>query len=74
MIQPGENLGDEDVDKTTILSYLQTPEPVSVETFTTIDSTNTAAKRLITAGDVIGPMALVADEQTAGYGRHGRQY
>lgn len=62
------------MDKTTILADLQTPVTLSVETFTTIDSTNTAAKRLITAGDVIGPMALVADEQTAGYGRYGRQY
>jgi len=42
--------------------------------YPTIDSTNLAAKRLINNEKITAPLALVADEQTAGYGRHGRQY
>lgn len=53
---------------------LTTLSPVTITSYATIDSTNTAAKRLIGNTQLKTPVAIVADEQTAGYGRHGRQY
>ncbi|GAK30899.1 biotin--[acetyl-CoA carboxylase] ligase [Weissella oryzae SG25] len=56
-----------------ITAYLTTPA-IEVLTFDTIDSTNTAAKRLIANGEITGTNALIANEQSAGYGRHGRSF
>ena len=41
--------------------------------YDTVDSTNTEAKRLLNAGDR-GNFLVVADEQTAGRGRQGKQF
>lgn len=56
-----------------ITAYLTTPA-IEVLTFDTIDSTNTEAKRLIANGEITGTTALIANEQSAGYGRHGRSF
>ena len=47
---------------------------IDLLTFETIDSTNAAAKRLVEAGAIKRTTALIANEQTAGYGRYGRKF
>ena len=44
-----------------------------IETFDTLDSTNTKAKQLAEMGEAEGTL-IVADEQTAGKGRRGRKW
>lgn len=47
--------------------------PVEVQVFQTIDSTNKMAKQLATENPS-QPIAIIANQQTAGYGRYGRDY
>ncbi|MDE2447125.1 MAG: biotin--[acetyl-CoA-carboxylase] ligase, partial [Alphaproteobacteria bacterium] len=47
--------------------------PIPVLRYASIDSTNLEARRLAEQGEM-GPIWLVADEQTAGRGRLGRQW
>jgi BirA family biotin operon repressor/biotin-[acetyl-CoA-carboxylase] ligase len=47
---------------------------MTLNMYDSIDSTNATAKRLIAAGELSGVTALISDEQTAGYGRHGRAF
>lgn len=48
-------------------------KPIQILHYNTIDSTNTEARRLSENGER-GPIWIVADEQTAGRGRLGRQW
>lgn len=65
-------LGDNDLVTAEVLApRLHCPlEPIY---YATVDSTNTEAKRLLNAG-FRGNMLVVADEQTAGRGRQGKQF
>ena len=45
-----------------------------VRHFTVLDSTNDALKHALAAGDAPDGLAVLADEQTAGRGRRGRQF
>lgn len=49
------------------------PTGSRVNHYETIDSTNIEARRLIDAGET-GPLWLLANQQTAGYGRRGAQW
>ena len=55
------------------LEYVRQNWPHPVSYFATIDSTMLEASRLAVAGCEQGPV-VVADEQTAGQGRHGRRW
>lgn len=48
--------------------------PTQIETFTTIDSTNTYLKSFLTNHSLKSPMAVIAEQQTNGYGRFKRNY
>lgn len=45
-----------------------------IRLFDTLDSTNTYAKEALTNGDILEPTMIVANHQTAGRGRLGRQF
>lgn len=59
--------------QTDIKRYLKHAE-IRVELFSEIDSTNAYAKRLVAEGALQGPLAVIAEQQTAGYGRQGRTF
>ncbi|QBO36505.1 biotin--[acetyl-CoA-carboxylase] ligase [Periweissella cryptocerci] len=59
------------LNATTIKQGLQTD--IAVQVFNTIDSTNKFAKNLAVTAPT-KPVAIIANEQTAGYGRQGRAY
>jgi BirA family biotin operon repressor/biotin-[acetyl-CoA-carboxylase] ligase len=48
--------------------------PICIHHWPTIDSTSLEARRMIDAGQVLGPTVLVADQQTGGLGRLGRRW
>jgi len=63
-----------DINAASVLPYLQTKHfGHTLRCYTTIDSTNTEAKRRAVSGDPHGTV-YVAEEQTQGKGRLGRQW
>lgn len=61
------------LDETAIRYYLQTKFTGELNVVSTTASTQRLAKQFLTSG-VIGPAAFIADQQTAGYGRFGREF
>lgn len=64
-------LGTKNLSAEQIAVHLQ--HSLQVQVFQTIDSTNKLAKQLATENPS-RPLAIIANQQTAGYGRYGRQY
>ncbi len=59
---------------TVIEAGLQLADPVQLIVLPTVDSTNAYLKRLATRVPLTTPVVVVADTQTAGYGRSGREF
>lgn len=64
-------LGTKNLSEEQIAMHLR--QSLQVQVFATIDSTNKLAKQLATENPQ-QPLAIIANQQTAGYGRHGRDY
>jgi len=56
------------------LKTLLEEQDIDLKYFDEIDSTNLEAKRLVNAEQLNRPLAIVANAQTAGYGRNGRSF
>ena len=56
-----------------IMKYITCPEPLQIQVFPTIDSTNTQAKKYAAEGEGEGTI-IISEEQTAGRGRLGRVF
>ncbi|MHA8110518.1 biotin--[acetyl-CoA-carboxylase] ligase [Lactobacillaceae bacterium Melli_B4] len=65
-------LGTNQLDAQTIEHRCQ--QPVAVQVFDQIGSTNQTVKNLINQHPLATPIAVIANQQTAGYGRRGRQF
>ncbi|MEJ6400045.1 biotin--[acetyl-CoA-carboxylase] ligase [Nicoliella lavandulae] len=48
--------------------------PIDIECLSTVDSTNKYAKDLVNQRIIDHPIVVIANQQTAGYGRRGRQF
>ena len=58
-----------------VIEYgLEIVPPVKLVVLPTVDSTNAYLKRLVTHHPLTAPTVVVADTQTAGYGRSGREF
>ncbi|MCP0887289.1 biotin--[acetyl-CoA-carboxylase] ligase [Ligilactobacillus sp. WILCCON 0076] len=57
-----------------IRKYLPTTFLYPIEIHKTIDSTNIRAKQLGNQANIATPYIVIADQQTAGYGRYGRNF
>ncbi|MFB9768885.1 biotin--[acetyl-CoA-carboxylase] ligase [Lactiplantibacillus modestisalitolerans] len=53
---------------------LKTAPPFELIVLPTVDSTNAYLRRLVTQRTLSKPVVVIADTQTAGYGRSGRQF
>lgn len=62
------------MDQQVIYERLLEEFDYNLHVYDTIDSTNAEAKRRLLAGKITKPTAIIADHQTAGYGRHGRNF
>lgn len=65
-------IGSNNFDRLLIQKNLHVP--FDVQTFNEVDSTNTYAKKLLSQNKIADPMVIVADKQTAGHGRRGREF
>ncbi|UQS84579.1 biotin--[acetyl-CoA-carboxylase] ligase [Apilactobacillus apisilvae] len=65
-------LGSNNFDSVLIKEHLKAP--FDIKTFNEIDSTNDYAKKIISQNQIDQPLAIVADEQTNGHGRRGREF
>ncbi|TPR52524.1 biotin--[acetyl-CoA-carboxylase] ligase [Apilactobacillus micheneri] len=65
-------IGSNNFDRLLIQQNLHAP--FEIQTFNEIDSTNTYAKKLLSQSKITDPMVIVADKQTAGHGRRGREF
>ncbi|WP_105956606.1 biotin--[acetyl-CoA-carboxylase] ligase [Apilactobacillus quenuiae] len=65
-------LGSNSFNRLLIQKHLNVP--FEIETFNEIDSTNTYAKKILGQSKLKNPTIIVADKQTAGYGRRGRDF
>ncbi|ETY75088.1 biotin--[acetyl-CoA-carboxylase] ligase [Lactiplantibacillus fabifermentans] len=67
-------LENNQLDMTTIKSQTNSSQPYELIVLPTVDSTNAYLKRLATREPLTNPVVVVADTQTAGYGRSGRNF
>lgn len=65
-------VGSNNFDRLLIQQNLHAP--FEIQTFNEIDSTNTYAKKILSQSNISNPMVIVADKQTAGHGRRGREF
>ncbi|MHA8138016.1 biotin operon repressor [Lactobacillaceae bacterium Scapto_B20] len=65
-------LGTEQLSAQTIERLCK--QPVEVQTFEEIGSTNQYVKNLINQHQITTPIVVIANQQTEGYGRRGRQF
>jgi BirA family biotin operon repressor/biotin-[acetyl-CoA-carboxylase] ligase len=69
----GYRLADNDkLSAALIKSYLPTDLQLDFEIHQSLNSTNTRAKELAAMSKLTNPLVIISEEQTAGYGRHGR--
>ncbi|TPR24490.1 biotin--[acetyl-CoA-carboxylase] ligase [Apilactobacillus micheneri] len=65
-------VGSNNFDRLLIQQNLHAP--FEIQTFNEIDSTNTYAKKILSQSKISDPIVIVADKQTAGHGRRGREF
>ncbi|UQS87191.1 biotin--[acetyl-CoA-carboxylase] ligase [Nicoliella spurrieriana] len=53
---------------------LQCSQSIQIKTFDQIDSTNKYAKDILNHKQITNPFVIIANQQTAGYGRRGRHF